>query len=207
MTTSDAIDQIATALAKAQASMKNAPLNKVNPHFKSKFADLASVRDTVIPALAANGIAVVQALDLTGPDASSGQAVYTRLLHTSGQWIESLCPIPNGTDMQKMGSAITYARRYSLSAICGIAADEDDDAESATSGTLKSEAVTTLNTEPTGQSYGDWLADIEAITAEGYDALLKAVSGSRKEYKDKLRGDKDRWARFEGKARKALAHA
>src|SRR5688572_5865463 len=102
MVTSEQINEIAAALAKAQAGMKNAALNKVNPHFKSRYADLAGIRDTVVPTLAANGIAVVQTLDT--------DALLTRLLHTSGQWIESRCPIPNVPDMQKMGSAITYAR-------------------------------------------------------------------------------------------------
>jgi hypothetical protein len=199
MTTSESVNEIAAALAKAQSAMKNAPLNKVNPHFKAKFADLASVRDTVIPALTTNGIAVVQTLDVLGADGVSGSPyVVTRLVHSSGQWFEARCPIPNGGDMQKMGSAITYARRYSLSAICGIAADEDDDAN----------AVAPANgnrVELPTQSYGDWLTDIEAKTAEGYDALIKAVSVSNQDYKDRLRKDKDRWARFEAKARKVQA--
>src|SRR5687767_2258754 len=158
MTTSEQINEIAAALAKAQGVMKNAALNKVNPHFKSKYADLAGIRDTVIPSLAANGIAVVQTLDA----ASEGVAycLLTRLIHTSGQWIESLCPIPSGQDMQKMGSAITYARRYSLSAICGIAADEDDDANAAAS-TQASSGLRAVPTKPEG--YDAWLTVIEGL--------------------------------------------
>lgn len=126
MRTSENIDQLATALAAAQAEMKNAKLNKINPHFKSKYADLAEIRDTVTPALSKNGIAVVQGTDA----AESGILVVTRLVHKSGQWIESRFPIAYDKP-QTMGSAYTYAKRYSLAAICNIAADEDDDANAA----------------------------------------------------------------------------
>jgi hypothetical protein len=126
MKTSDTIDQIATALAAAQAEMKNATLNKVNPHFKSRYADLAGIRDTVIPSLSKHGISVVQ---MTGV-ADTGLTVATRLMHSSGQWLESTYPVSYDKP-QAMGSAITYARRYSLSAICCISADDDDDANAA----------------------------------------------------------------------------
>jgi hypothetical protein len=126
MKTSDSIDQIATALAAAQAEMKNATLNKVNPHFKSRYADLAGIRDTVIPSLSKHGISVVQ---MTGV-ADTGLTVATRLMHSSGQWLESTYPVSYDKP-QAMGSAITYARRYSLSAICCISADDDDDANAA----------------------------------------------------------------------------
>jgi hypothetical protein len=121
--TSEQIDQLATALAAAQAEMRNAKLNKQNPHFKSRYADLAEVRDTVTPALAKNGIAVMHGMDPT----ERGIDVVTRLAHKSGQWIESRFPIAYDKP-QTMGSAITYGRRYNLSAITNIAADDDDDA-------------------------------------------------------------------------------
>lgn len=126
MRTSEAIDQLATALAAAQAEMKNATLNKVNPHFKSKYADLAMIRDTVTPALTKNGIAVVQGTDTE----DNTIVVFTRLIHKSGQWIESRFPIPYDKP-QTMGSGITYGRRYTLSAVTNIAADEDDDGNAA----------------------------------------------------------------------------
>lgn len=169
MTTSDSINEIATALAKAQGQMKNAALNKVNPHFRSKYADLAGIRDTVIPALSAHGIAVVQ----TMVPFDGRAAIATRLVHGSGQWIESLVPLPDATDMQKLGSAITYARRYSLSAICGIAADEDDDGNAAVTPS-KPVAVATV---PTG--FEDWLADLEAVADDGTEALKVAWSKSQ----------------------------
>jgi hypothetical protein len=127
MKTSESINELAAALAKAQASMKNAKLNKTNPHFKSRYADLAEIRDTVTPALAANGIAVVHGMDALD---GGGLVVVTRLIHSSGQWIESRFPIAYDKP-QTMGSAITYGRRYNLSAITNIAADDDDDANAA----------------------------------------------------------------------------
>lgn len=126
MRTSDAINELATALASAQAEMKNAPLNKTNPHFKSRYADLAGIRDTVTPALTKHGIAIVQGTDTT----DGGIVVVTKLVHKSGQWMESRFPISYDKP-QAMGSAYTYARRYSLSAMCAISADEDDDANAA----------------------------------------------------------------------------
>ena len=126
MRTSENIDQLATALAAAQAEMKNAKLNKVNPHFKSKYADLACIRDTVTPALSKHGIAVVNGTDAT----DGGLHVVTRLIHKSGQWIESRFPIAYDKP-QTMGSAITYGKRYNLAAVANIAADEDDDANAA----------------------------------------------------------------------------
>jgi hypothetical protein len=126
MRTSENIDQLATALASAQSEMKNAKLNKVNPHFKSKYADLAEIRDTVTPALSKHGIAVVNGTDAT----EGGLHVVTRLIHKSGQWIESRFPIAYDKP-QTMGSAITYGKRYNLAAVANIAADEDDDANAA----------------------------------------------------------------------------
>jgi hypothetical protein len=189
MTTSEAINEIASALAKAQASMKNAALNKVNPHFKSKYADLAGIRDTVIPDLAKNGIAVVQTIDTR----DGNLVMLTRLIHAGGQWIESLCPIPAGSDMQKMGSAITYARRYSLSAICGIAADEDDDANAAAAPQPAKAAAAPqpakAASKPAG--YDAWFALMDAFAAKHTDAeLITEIAESGDEsWKAYLRAD------------------
>lgn len=201
MTTSEQINEIAAALAKAQGVMKNAALNKVNPHFKSKYADLAGIRDTVIPSLTTNGISVVQTLDAMHDGVTM---LLTRLIHTSGQWIESQCPILAGGDMQKMGSAITYARRYSLSAICGIAADEDDDANAAsTSQPSKPQAVAKV---PPG--YDDWLADLEATAQEGSDALKTAWQKSQPFLRKHLTDtDNAKWTELKARAEKVQVSA
>lgn len=198
MTTSESVNEIAAALAKAQAAMKNATLNKVNPHFKSKFADLASVRDAVIPALTANGVSVVQTLE--APDGN--QLVVTRLIHASGQWIESRCPMPTPKNMQEMGSAITYARRYSLSAICGIAADEDDDANGAVND------PTVIVSVPAG--FEEWALDLEATAVEGTDALKAAWLKSQPSLRQHMTlTDNARWESMKARAAKVKvpAHA
>lgn len=119
--------KLAEALAKAQAEMKAAPLNKVNPHFRSKYADLPAVIDAVRPALTKHGLSVTQTTRITE---GGGLILVTTLHHTSGETLSGEYPLPVGKP-QEMGSAITYARRYSLSALCCIAADEDDDANAA----------------------------------------------------------------------------
>lgn len=121
---SESIHELATALAKAQQEIKSAIRDNSNPFYKSKYADLHSVWLACREALNKNGLSVVQTL-------SADSLLITDLLHTSGQWISGACPLINTKqDMQGLGSAITYARRYSLAAICGVAT-EDDDAQAA----------------------------------------------------------------------------
>jgi hypothetical protein len=124
MKTSNETDKIDAALAKAQAEMTNPAFDSTNPHFKSKYASLAAVRNGIIPILAKHGIACVQ--ELLHDEGKVGCA--TRL-SCAGQWIE-FAPFylpPSKGDAQGYGSASTYARRYSLQAVAGVAGDEDDD--------------------------------------------------------------------------------
>jgi hypothetical protein len=127
MITSESISDLAAALCKAQTVMGGALKDSANPFFKSKYADLESVWSACRQALTSNGLSVVQGTD--GTDVSVG--VSTRLIHTSGQWIEStVWMTPKDGSPQAVGSAITYARRYGLAAMVGIY-QTDDDAESA----------------------------------------------------------------------------
>lgn len=126
ITNMNAVDKLAEALAKAQGEMENAALNKTNPHFKSRYADLAAIRDATVPSLSKHGLALVQ----TEEWRDGSPWLVTRLMHTSGQMIMSEHPLPSDVNRpQIFGSAMTYARRYCWAAICGIAAEEDDDAE------------------------------------------------------------------------------
>jgi hypothetical protein len=119
---------IAAALAKAQGQIENASKDAANPAWRSTYATLASVINASSEKLSENGIAVVQA---TVPTENSLMIV-TTLNHSSGQWFRSYTPlILAKQDMQGLGGAISYARRYALSAIIGIS-QEDDDAQSAT---------------------------------------------------------------------------
>ena len=128
MNTSEQINEIAAALAKAQSKIKTAIKDSTNPHFRSKYADLASVREACSDALSANDIAVVQAHGFDGAHVT----LTTRLVHKSGQWLESVYLIkPTKEDPQGYASATTYARRISLSSMVGVVADEDDDGNAA----------------------------------------------------------------------------
>jgi hypothetical protein len=127
---SEQIDKLTEAFAKASGNIKNASMNKINPHFKSKYADLAAIFDAVRKPLADNGLVVTQTTEIR----EGGFVLMTMLAHSSGQWIRSEYPLPATGRPQEIGSALTYARRYSLSAITGVAADEDDDAEGAEHG-------------------------------------------------------------------------
>jgi hypothetical protein len=130
MRTSESLTKLAEALSKAQGELGNVTKDNVNPHFKSKYADLASVRDAVKPVLAKHGLAVIQLPVYT----EQGIALTTRLLHTSGEWVEGeLLLMLSKPDMQGVVSAITYARRVSLAAVTGVApVDDDDDGNAAT---------------------------------------------------------------------------
>jgi hypothetical protein len=122
------LTKLAPAIVKAQSELKNANLNKSNPYFNSRYADLAEIRDTVTPVLTKNGLAVIQFTQFT----ATGFFLVTRLMHESGEYIDSRFPLPETIEKpQVMGSAITYARRYMLAAICGITAEEDDDGNAA----------------------------------------------------------------------------
>lgn len=130
MNSSPEIKDLAAAMAKFQAELKPAIKGNTNPYFKSRYADLQACWDCCREALVKNGLSVVQ-----GSRESNGEIVTvdTRLMHASGQWIESsLTMKPAKADPQGVGSAVTYARRYALSAILGIVADEDDDGNAAT---------------------------------------------------------------------------
>ena len=115
---------IAGALVKAQMAFGPALKTSQNPHFKSRYADLSACVEAVIEALNANGIALIQR---TLP-CESGVTVETVFLHTSGETLSSgpLHVPASKADPQGYGSALTYARRYSLMAACGIAPEDDD---------------------------------------------------------------------------------
>lgn len=125
MRNSEQINELAVALNKAQADFMVAKKDAKNPFFKSKYATLNAVYEAVAEALLKNGLSVIQPI--------VGDAVETTIIHTSGQFITSSCPIvcAKQNDPQAMGSAITYARRYSLASLLGVMTDEDDDGEKA----------------------------------------------------------------------------
>jgi len=116
--------QIATALVKAQKAFGPALKSSTNPHFKSRYADLSACVEAVITGLNDNGIALIQ----TCYDCATGVMVETMFVHESGEMLEcGILHVPaSKQEPQGYGSALTYARRYSLMAACGIAPEDDD---------------------------------------------------------------------------------
>ena len=118
------VPKLAMALSLAQAMMKAAPKNKVNPFYKSKYADLDGVWDACREPLTKNGLSVAQFVTTAG----SIVTVSTILLHSSGESLRSdLSMKAKDESPQAIGSTITYGRRYGLSAMVGISSDDDDD--------------------------------------------------------------------------------
>ena len=117
-------ENIAMALVKAQMNMTKAAKTAANPHLRSKYADLGSVMDACVPALNEAGIAVLQP---AGED-TTGRYVETIFIHgESGEQLSCKVPlIVQKNDMQGYGSAVTYARRYGLMTMAGIAPEDDD---------------------------------------------------------------------------------
>ncbi len=154
-------ENISTALAKAQSQMRAAVINKTNPHFKNRYADLASVIEAIRKPFADNGLSFTHTMHTT----EDGFFLICMLRHISGEFVSSTYPLPINAKPQELGSALTYGRRYTLSAIAGIAADEDDDAELAT----KRNGTVTVEKEPTPispQQLQDMADLMEAVGAD-----------------------------------------
>jgi hypothetical protein len=123
MQRSDQINELAAALAKAQGAIEGAKKDSVNPHFKSAYADLASVWDAIRKPLADNGLSAPQWLRTV----ENGVEVETVLMHASGQWMSDVLWMPVlKMDAQSVGSGASYARRYALMAALGVAPIDDD---------------------------------------------------------------------------------
>ena len=128
---------ITTALIAAKAQFKPIHKNKVNPHFKSKYATLDEILEAIAPALLANNLLLIQ--PTIAKDNST--VLKTILIHAeSGEQLESELTIPAITDPQKLGAAMTYYRRFSICSLLAIAPDDDDDGTTA-------KATATVNRE------------------------------------------------------------
>jgi hypothetical protein len=125
---STSIIKLTAALVKAQAEIKHSVKDGKNPHFRTEYSTLASVIDACKSALNKNGIAVIQ----SPMHCESGILLETALVHESGEWVSSELYIPVSGNAQQYGSAMTYARRYSLASMAMVAPDDDDANEAAT---------------------------------------------------------------------------
>ena len=118
---------IATALVKAQSQFKPLEKDAENPFFKSDYLTLSALLKNLIPILTQNDLAIIQPMRVDGDKT----ILITRLIHSSGEMIESEMILPGHADPQKLGSLISYYKRYQLQALLGVSTqDEDDDAQS-----------------------------------------------------------------------------
>lgn len=171
--------EIATALVKAQKAFGPALKSSTNPHFKSRYADLSACVEAVIEGLNGAGIALIQR---TSED-TTGVTVETVFIHESGEMLEcgKLHVPASKQDPQGYGSALTYARRYSLMAACGIA-PEDDDGNAASRAKPKKESLTNARFAQAverikdGKYTTDKLRETFALTEEQEDALVGALA-------------------------------
>ena len=180
----DSIEQLAAALSKAQGMMGHADKNKVNNHFKSSYSDIASILDAIKIPFAENNLSLSQVMDVT----ETGRMILiSKLMHTSGQSLESKMLLPDIQDPQKLGGAITYFRKYSVMAIAGLAPAEDDDGNAAAQAVNSVQAAQTAKERPVAtilptefmallQAVGDDSRLINAITTNCGVKSLKDIS-------------------------------
>ena len=115
--------ELFASLAKMQGEVENATKGSLNPHFKSRYADLAEVLNTIRPVMAANGLSVIQSPSFDGVRVS----VTTTICHSSGGYVSGeISCVPAKHDGQGVGAATTYLRRYALAAFAGVAQEDDD---------------------------------------------------------------------------------
>jgi hypothetical protein len=184
-----ATPELFASLAKMQGEVENATKGSLNPHFKSRYADLAEVLNTVRPVMAANGLSVIQSPSFDGVRVS----VTTTICHAGGGYVTGECScVPAKHDGQGVGAATTYLRRYALAAFAGVA-QEDDDGQSATTtqraaypkitpqqvSTIKSDLEELAADEAAFlKHYG--VTTISDITSDKMPSIQKAFAAKRK---------------------------
>lgn len=201
MNQSENINDLASALAKAQGEYTPALKDSANPFFKSKYANLCSIVRSCQEPLSKNGISYTQVtLKQEGE-----WVLQTKLMHTSNQWIQSTTPIITlKPDIQSFGSAVTYARRYALAAIAGVTTDEDDDGEAATSpGRKQKENIVSSSPEMEAKQLEKFLSNVpEEDRLMAHQYIKKYIAHWKKnifqmieDYKDfeKFKVDFNRW--------------
>ena len=175
MVTSEQTDKIFPALVAAQGAITNAKKTAENPFFNSKYADLATILDVAREPLKAAGLAVIQS-----PTTGDGKVtVTTRIIHISGQWIESALVFEVvKKDPQSVGSAITYGRRYSLAAILGIAQEDDDGNAGSDPTPNKQKAAPQPPAKPKGNIQNAFNAITGAVDTETIEKIRKKLPNS-----------------------------
>lgn len=216
MNKSESVKELAAALCKAQGALKGAVKDTANPFFKSKYADLASVWDAVREPFSANGLSIVQ---VTLPSEGNEIVLETTLMHSSGEWVSGVLSLPvSKADAQGYGSAMTYARRYGLAAITGVA-PEDDDGNAAAKAAPKTDAAKSaalsMRHTPTGGTWESQSVDMQIYLTEIAQAVSDwLAAGKAVEALEEIRHanlDADQktalWTRFDSKQRSAMKRA
>jgi hypothetical protein len=216
MNSSQSIGALAAALVKAQSAIQGAKKDTANPFFKSKYADLSSVVDAIKKPATDNGLTWTQVMH----DADNAAKVETIILHSSGEWLScGVISVPvSKQDAQGYGSALTYARRYSLSAAFGVA-PEDDDGNAAAAAAPKKDTAAALaaanikptvgakeDLKPAQQKKVEGVANscIDAFTAEwGVETVLQIIDEGELDSDEKVY----LWTFFDSKQRSALKKA
>ena len=183
MLMSDNVAELAAALALAQGEVENAHKNSANPHFRSKYADLAEIINTVRPVFAKHGLAIVQS-----PSYADGLVSVTTLLtHKSGQWIRDVASSPAPKlDPQGVGSAVTYLRRYAIGAFACIASEADDDGNAASQRKVASPSASDLEKASNMLRACQSLADLKTAYGSLSPELRQAMASVKDDMKDKL---------------------
>lgn len=181
---SDAINEIATALAKAQGEFPRIEHNRDNAFFKSSYADMHAIVSTIRPVLSKNGLSLTQITKIS----TTGEIVlHTRIIHASGQWVETRSRIiPEKGDVQSYGRAVSYHKRYALMGLLSITASgdsSDDDAEGLMEKHRELAPKAALNYDPKKQSpttiTQDQLEELE-MELDGYPDLAVALKNAIK---------------------------
>lgn len=168
------MQELIKALIKARSEFAAIAKDRVNPHYKNRYATLDAVLAAVEPALCKHGLTIIQTTEIEDDRA----VLSTHLFHESGDFITGKYPLPSvNTDSQKMGAALTYARRYSVCAILSITADEDDDGNGAGADQKPQDQVPSLR--PVGKTISEaqskrlWaIARNSGYGVDGVKALL-----------------------------------
>jgi hypothetical protein len=170
MKTSEQVDKLYPAFIAFQAEVPSVLKDGNNPHFKSKYATLPAITESVRPYLAKHGLGFTQSLAYR----DGVQLIFTRIMHTSGQWMEDEGYVLNPTknDPQGMASAVTYARRNTLGATAGIVTEDDDDGNKASEPAPAKPASKPAVKLPEP----DWFNDLGELNDKGKSAA-KAVAG------------------------------
>jgi hypothetical protein len=165
MKQSESIDKIIPAFIAFQSDMPSVPKDGNNPHFKSKYATLGAITEATRPHLAKHGLGFMQWM----ANREGFQLIVTRIMHTSGQWMEDEGYILNPTknDPQGMGSAVTYARRYTLGASLGIITEDDDDGNRASEPAPAKKLPPVPKAEPAPLQEPDWFNDLGELNDKG----------------------------------------